>query len=69
MHPLAGVLRAGPARDAISQLLREDERALRLTFERLRCNEVPVSTLPDPDVLRDCNTPADYEAALREQDS
>ncbi len=68
MHPLAGVLRVGAARSAISQLLREDERALRLTFERLRCNEVPVSTLPDPDVLRDCNTPADYEAALREQD-
>ncbi|MGH1342918.1 MAG: molybdenum cofactor guanylyltransferase [Nannocystales bacterium] len=67
MHPLAGVLRAGPARSAISQLLREDERALRLTFERLRCNEVPVSSLPDPGVLQDCNTPADYQAALREK--
>ncbi len=69
MHPLAGVVRAGAARGAISQLLREDERALRLTFERLSCNEVPVSSLPDPQVLRDCNTPADYTAALREQDS
>lgn len=68
MHPLAGVVRAGAAREAISQLLREDERALRLTFERLLCNKVLVSTLPDPEVLRDCNTPADYKAALREQD-
>ncbi len=69
MHPLAGVLRVGPAREAISQLLRENERALRLTFERLRCTHVPVSALPDPDVLRDCNTPADYQAALRDQSS
>lgn len=69
MHPLAGVLRVGAAQGAISQLLREDERALRLTFERLRCNQVLVSTLPDPEVLRDYNTPADYEAATREQDS
>lgn len=68
MHPLAGVVRAGAAREAISQLLREDERALRLTFERLRCNEVPVANLPNPEVLQDCNTPADYKAALREQD-
>lgn len=69
MHPLAGVLRVGAAREAISELLRQNERALRLTFERLRCTEVPVSTLPDPDVLRDFNTPADYQAALRDQDS
>ncbi|MBV1857430.1 MAG: molybdenum cofactor guanylyltransferase [Nannocystaceae bacterium] len=69
MHPLAGVLRVGAAREAIALLLREDERALRLTFERLRCNEVPVSTLPDPNVLRDCNTPADYQAALQGQES
>jgi len=69
MHPLAGVLRVGPATRVISQLLGENERALRLTFERLRCNEVPVSSLPDPDVLLDCNTPADYQTALGEQDS
>lgn len=68
MHPLAGVVRAGAAREAIAQLLRENERALRLTYERLHCNAVPVSSLPDPGVLRDCNTPADYDAALREQD-
>ncbi len=67
MHPLAGVLRVGAAREAVAQLLHEDERALRLLYERLRCNAVPVSTLPDPNVLQDCNTPADYEAALRGQ--
>lgn len=66
MHPLSGVLRVGPARPVVAQLVEEGERALRLAFERLRCNEIPVSDLPRPEVLEDYNTPEAYEAALRE---
>ena len=66
LHPLAGVLRVRAARPVVAQLVTEGERALRLAFERLRCIEVPVADLPQPEVLCDYNTPEAYEAALRE---
>ncbi len=66
VHPLSGVLRVGPARPVVADLIASGERALRLAFERLGCEEVPVDALPDPLVLRDYNTPEAYQAALRE---
>ena len=66
MHPLAGVLRVGPARAIVDTLVRDGERALRLAFERLDAKEVLVSTLPDPDVLRDYNTPQAYGDGLKD---
>lgn len=69
MHPLAGVLRVGPARPAIDTLIQQGERALKLAFERLHATEVPVAELPEPEVLRDYNTPDAYEAARQERSS
>lgn len=67
LHPLAGALRVGPARHAIASLVRDGERALWRAYERLRCVEVAVADLPEPAVLDDVNTPAQYEAALGER--
>ncbi len=63
MHPLAGALRVGPARQTIASLIASGERALKRAYEQLTCDEVPLDELPEPAVLRDYNTPADYEAA------
>lgn len=69
MHPLAAVLRARVARPLAASLIADGERALRLVFERLACNEVSVEALPDPAVLRDYNTPEAYAAAREALDA
>ncbi len=68
MHPLAGALRVGPAREVIGPAIASGERALKRAFELLRCDEVPLTELPDLTVLGDYNTPEDYRAALEKTD-
>ncbi len=65
VHPLAAVLRVGPAAREAHRLIAAGERALKRLFAALPCVEVPRRALPDDAVLRDCNTPDDYEAARR----
>ncbi len=63
VHATSGALRLAPARDAATALLGADQRALMRLYDRLGARRVAVATLPDPDVVRACNTLAQYEAA------
>ncbi|MEM6291770.1 MAG: molybdenum cofactor guanylyltransferase [Myxococcota bacterium] len=69
LHPLAAAVRVGPALREASRLIADGERALKRLFSALPCAEISRSALPNDAVLRDCNTPDDYEAARREFDA
>jgi len=68
-HPLAAVYRLDVA-DAVARLLAEDRLRPFFLFEAVPTRIVEASELTDVDpsfqTLRNLNTPADYEAALRE---
>jgi molybdopterin-guanine dinucleotide biosynthesis protein A len=68
-HPLAAVYRLEVA-DAVTRLLAEDRLRPFFLFEAVPTRIVEAAELADVDptfqTLRNLNTPADYEAALRE---
>jgi molybdopterin-guanine dinucleotide biosynthesis protein A len=71
-HPLAAVYRLEVA-DAVARLLAEDRLRPFFLFEAVPTRIVEAGELADVDpsfqTLRNLNTPADYEAALREMAS
>jgi molybdopterin-guanine dinucleotide biosynthesis protein A len=63
-HPLASAVRVAPAHAAAAEILgRHGSRPL-FMFDRIGARWLDSRELPDPRVLRTCNTPQDYEEAL-----
>lgn len=63
-HPLASAVRVAPAHAAAAEILaRQGSRPL-FMFDRIGARWLDARELPDPRVLRTCNTPGDYEQAL-----
>lgn len=63
-HPLASAVRVAPAHAAAAEVLaRQGSRPL-FMFDRLGARWLDARELPDPRVLRTCNTPQEYEEAL-----
>lgn len=63
LHATSGAVRMPFAREAAAALVRTGQRALRRLYEELAAQRVAVARLTDPDAVRTCNTPDDYEAA------
>lgn len=63
VHATSGAVRLVPAQHAAHALLGADQRSLMALFDGLDARRIAVADLPDPDVVRPCNTPAEYEAA------
>jgi molybdenum cofactor guanylyltransferase len=62
VHATSGAVRLPFARDAAQGLVDAGQRALFRLFERLDARRVDANALPDPDVVRPCNTPQDLAA-------
>ncbi len=65
VHPLASVYRLSLL-PAVERLLAEDRLRPAFLFDRARVRRLEGSELPEPDSLRNMNTPEDYRAALAE---
>lgn len=71
LHPLCGAVRVAAAEALAHALLRSGQRAARALLLGLRAHRIPVAELPEPRVVRACNTPqqwADAVAALAERE-
>lgn len=66
LHGLAGAVRVTPARDHARALLHTGRRSLHALYESLDARRIPIADLPDPRVVRACNTPEDWARARRE---
>lgn len=64
LHPLCGALRVAPACLAARALLRGGQRAARALVLALSPLRLPVAALPEPRVVRACNTPQEWAAAV-----
>lgn len=63
VHATSGAVRMPIARDTADRLVRAGERALMRLYDGLAARRLDVAALADPDALRSCNTPHDYQAA------
>lgn len=63
-HPLASAVRVAAAHAAAAEVLAKHGSRPLFMFDRLGARWLDARQLPDPRVLRTCNTPADYEEAL-----
>ncbi len=59
----SGAVRLAAALDAARSLVTSPNCALRRLYEVLDARYVPVAQLPDPEVVRSCNTVAQWQAA------
>ena len=66
LHPLCGAVRVPVASITAAALLTSGQRAARALYEGLAARRIAVATLPDPRVVRDCDTPQDWSEALAE---
>lgn len=66
VHGLAGAVRVDLARDQARALLHAGRRSVHALYESLDARRIPVADLPDPRVVRACNTPHDFDRARRE---
>lgn len=62
-HPLASSVRVLPAAKLANELVQANVRRPIRLFDRLRADKIKVSELPDPRVVKTCNTPEAYRAA------
>jgi len=67
LHPMCGAVRVREAYPAVVGLLRSGDRAARALYQRLEARTIAVSELPDPRIVRSCNTPETWEAAVAER--
>lgn len=65
-HPLASAVRVAPAHTAAREVLARGGRRPLFMFDRLGARWLDATSLPEPRVLRTCNTPDEYAAALAE---
>lgn len=63
VHATSGAVRLPVGRDTATALLRSGQRALGRLYDGLAARRIAVGSLAEPDVVRSCNTPQDYEAA------
>ncbi len=63
LHPLASAVRVAPALRAAEAIAGEGGRRPLFLFERLATRYIDADALPDPDVLRTCNTPEELTRA------
>ena len=66
LHPLAGVVRVEVARRTAAALLASGRRAARDLYQGLAARRISITALPDPRVVRDCDTPEEWADALAE---
>lgn len=66
LHPTCGAVRVSVARQTAAALIKTGTRSARSLYEGLAARRVAVSSLPDPRIVRSCNTPEDWSAALAE---
>lgn len=66
LHPLCGAVRVPVARTTAAALLESGQRAARALYLGLAARRIAVDSLPDPRVVRDCDTPQDWADALAE---
>lgn len=65
-HPLAGAVRVAAAYAATREVLAKGGSRPLFVFDRIGARWLDASSLPDPRVLRTCNTRAEYEEAVAE---
>ncbi len=65
-HPLASAVRVAPAHVAAREVLARGGRRPLFMFDRIGARWLDATCLPDRRVLRTCNTPEEYAAALAE---
>ena len=63
LHPLASAVRVAPALRTIEAIVDEGGRRPLFLFERLTTRYLDAQALPNPDVLRTCNTPEELARA------
>ncbi len=63
-HPLASAVRVAPAHAAARDVMAKGGRRPLFMFDRIGARWLDTAGLPDPQVLRTCNTPEDYAQAL-----
>lgn len=63
-HPLAGAVRVAAAHAAARDVLAKGGSRPLFVFDRIGARWLDAASLPDPRVLRTCNTPAEYEEAV-----
>lgn len=66
LHGLCGAVRVPEAHRTAGALLQADQRSLTALYTALPTRRLGVSELPDARAIRDCNSPAQWEAALAE---
>ena len=66
LHPLAGAVRVAMANMTAEALVGSGQRSARSLYEGLPTRRVAVAMLPDPRVVRGCNTPDEWAAAVAE---
>ena len=64
IHPLASAVRVDRALGSARALIDAGERSAISLFDRLHTARVAATELPNPRVLRTCNTPEEWQSAL-----
>lgn len=65
-HPLAGAVRTASAHAAAREILGKGGARPLFLFDRIGARWLDAASLPDPRVLRTCNTRAEYDEAVAE---
>lgn len=64
LHPTCGAVRVAVASQTADALLLSGQRAARRLYESLDARRLAVASLPEPLVVRSCNTPEQWRAAV-----
>ena len=66
LHAMCGAVRVAVAVQTVRALLQSGQRAARLLYTGLNARRVAVQSLPEPRVVRACNTPDEWRVAVEE---
>jgi len=66
LHPTCGAVRVPVARQTAAALIQTGTRSARSLYEGLAARRIAVASLPEPRVVRSCNTPEEWSAAVAE---
>ncbi|MEM6991971.1 MAG: molybdenum cofactor guanylyltransferase [Myxococcota bacterium] len=66
LHATCGAVRVPVAWQTAAALLMSGKRAARSLYEGLNARRLAVASLPEPRVVRSCNTPEEWHAAVAE---
>lgn len=65
VHATSGAVRLPVARATALALVQSGQRSLRSLYDGLAARRIAATTLPDPEAVRACNEPADWDAAVQ----